>query len=196
MKEMKIEYKNIDEVIPYENNPRNNEEAVEYVANSIKEFGFKVPIIVDKDNVIVTGHTRLKAAKSLGLEKVPVIYADDLTEEQIKAFRIADNKTGEKAGWDLDKLKIELGDLDFDMTDFGFGDFELSMLTEDMEPEPYDDEIVDEYSENSEEYLASKRVIITYTTEAEEEFLKELFKTENLKVLYKVEELMNEINSN
>ena len=192
MKEMKIIYKNIDEVIPYENNPRNNDEAVEYVANSIKEFGFKVPIIVDKDNVIVTGHTRLKAAQQLGLKEVPVIYADDLTEEQIKAFRIADNKTGEKAGWDLDKLKIELEDMDFDMTDFGFGDFELSMLTEDMEPEPYDDDVIEEYSENSEEYLASKRVIITYSTEAEEEVLKELFKTDDLKVLYKVEELMNE----
>lgn len=195
MKEMKIEYKNIDEIIPYENNPRNNEEAVEYVANSIKEFGFKVPIIVDKDNVIVTGHTRLKAAKSLGLEKVPVIYADDLTEEQIKAFRIADNKTGEKAGWDLDKLKIELEDIDFDMTDFGFGDFELSMLTEDMEPEPYDDDVIKEYSEHSEDNLASKRVIITYSTEDEEEFLKKLFNTDDLKVLYKVEEIMNEVNT-
>lgn len=195
MKEMKIIYKNIDEVIPYENNPRQNDEAVEYVANSIQEFGFKVPIIVDKDNVIVTGHTRLKAAQKLGLDKVPVIYADDLTEEQIKAFRIADNKTSEKAGWDLDKLKIELEDLDFDMSDFGFGDFELSMLTDDVEPEPYDDEIIEEYSEHSEENLASKRVIITYSTEAEENFLKQLFKVEDLKVLYKVEEIMNETNS-
>ena len=192
MKEMKIIYKNIDEVIPYENNPRNNEEAVEYVANSIQEFGFKVPIIVDKDNIIVTGHTRLKAAQKLGLKEVPVIYADDLTEEQIKAFRIADNKTGEKANWDLDKLKIELEDINIDMTDFGFGDFELSMLVDDMEPEPYDDEVIEEYSENSDEYLASKRTIITYSTEEEEEFLKNLFKVEDLKVLYKAEELMNE----
>lgn len=193
MKEMKIEYKNIDEVIPYENNPRHNEEAIEYVANSIQEFGFKVPIIVDKDNVIVTGHTRLKAAQKLGLEKVPVIYADDLTEDQIKAFRIADNKTGEKAGWDLDKLKIELEDLDnFDMTDFGFGDFELSMLTDDLEPEPYDDDVMEEYSEHSEENLKSKKLTITYSTEEEEEYLKALFKVDDLKVLYKVEELMNE----
>lgn len=195
MKEMKIVYKNIDEVIPYENNPRKNDEAVEYVANSIKEFGFKVPIIVDKDNVIVTGHTRLKAAQELGLEQVPVIYADDLSEEQIKAFRIADNKTSEKAGWDLDKLKIELGDLDFDMSDFGFGDFELSMLVDDMEPEPYDEDIIEEYSENSDDYLAGKRTIISYSTEAEEEFLKKLFNTDTLKVLYTAKEIMNEINS-
>ena len=197
MKEMKIINKNIDEVIPYENNPRNNDEAVEYVANSIKEFGFKVPIIVDKDNVIITGHTRLKAAQKLGLKEVPVIYADDLTEEQIKAFRIADNKISEKAGWDLDKLKIELEDIDFDMTDFGFGDFELSMLTEDMEPEPYDDDVIEEYSENSEEYLASKRIIITYSTEAEENFLKKILNIDELeKVVYTAEEVMNEANSN
>lgn len=196
MKEMKIEYKNINEIVPYENNPRNNEEAVEFVANSIQEFGFKVPIIVDKDNVIVTGHTRLKAAQKLGLTEVPVIYADDLTEEQIKAFRIADNKTGEKANWDLDKLKIELEDINFDMTDFGFGDFELSMLVDDMEPEPYDDDIVQEYSENSDEYLASKRIIITYSTEEEEEYLKNLFNVGELKVVYTAEEIMNEDNSN
>ena len=92
---MKIEYMDIDTLIPYENNPRNNDEAVKYVANSIKEFGFKNPIIIDKDNVVVAGHTRLKAAKNLGIKKIPVIRADDLTQEQIKAFRIADNKVSE-----------------------------------------------------------------------------------------------------
>lgn len=192
MKEMKVILKNIEDIIPYENNPRNNDEAVEYVANSIKEFGFKVPIIIDKDNIIVSGHTRLKAAQELGLKEVPVIIADDLTEEQIKAFRIADNKTGEKAGWDLDKLKIELEDIDFDMTDFGFGDFELSMLTDDLEPEPYDDDIMEEYSEHSEENLKSKKLTITYSTDEEEEYLKALFKVDDLKVLYKAGELMNE----
>ena len=95
MQEMKIEYMDIDTLIPYENNPRNNDEAVKYVANSIKEFGFKNPIIIDKDNVVVAGHTRLKAAKNLGIKKIPVIRADDLTQEQIKAFRIADNKVSE-----------------------------------------------------------------------------------------------------
>lgn len=115
------------DLIPYENNPRKNDEAVEYVANSIREFGFKVPIVVDKDNVIVAGHTRLKAAQLLGLEEVPVVVADDLTPEQVKAFRLADNKTGELAEWDFDALKDELAQLeeeldglDFDMSAFGF----------------------------------------------------------------------------
>ncbi len=94
---MKIEYKKIDDLKPYENNPRFNDDAVEYVANSIKEFGFKVPIVIDKDNVIVAGHTRYKASMELGLEEVPCIVADDLTDEQVKAFRLADNKVGEKA---------------------------------------------------------------------------------------------------
>ena len=192
MKEMKVIYKKVEDIIPYENNPRNNEEAIEYVANSIKEFGFKVPIIIDKDNVVVAGHTRLLACESLGIEKVPVIVADDLTEEQIKAFRIADNKVAEKAGWDLDKLKLELEDLDFEMTDFGFGDFELSMLIDDIEPEPFDDDIINDYSEQSENNLKVKRVIVTYANEEEEEYLKSLFKTDSLKVLYKVKELMDE----
>lgn len=99
---------NINDLIPYENNPRINDNAVDAVANSIKEFGFKVPIVVDKNNVIVAGHTRLKAAQKLGLEEVPVIVADDLTEEQIKAFRLADNKVSELADWDFSKLEEEL----------------------------------------------------------------------------------------
>ena len=119
MKEMNIIYKKIHEVIPYENNPRINDEAVEYVAKSIKEFGFKVPIVIDKDNIIVTGHTRLKAAKQLKLKKVPCIIADDLTEDQIKAFRLADNKVAEFSKWDYDKLSIELEDINIDMSEFG-----------------------------------------------------------------------------
>ena len=97
---MKIEYIPLDKIKPYENNPRINDNAVKYVANSIKEFGFKVPIVVDKNNVIVAGHTRLKAAESLGLDSVPVIRADDLTEDAIKAYRIADNKVFEYSTWD------------------------------------------------------------------------------------------------
>ena len=106
----------------YDNNPRNNDGAVDAVAESIKQFGFKVPIIVDNDYVIVAGHTRLKAARLLGLDKVPCIVADDLTPEQIKAFRLADNKTAELAGWDFAKLEEELAALaaEFDMTAFGF----------------------------------------------------------------------------
>lgn len=99
---------NISDIKEYENNPRNNENAIEPVANSIKEFGFKVPIILDRDNVIVAGHTRIRAAKKLGLETVPCVIADDLTPEQIKAFRLADNKVGEIAEWDFTKLEEEL----------------------------------------------------------------------------------------
>lgn len=118
---MKIEYKNIDDLIPYENNPRINDDAVEYVKNSIKEFGFKVPIIIDKNNVIVAGHTRVKASKELGLKEVPCIVADDLTEEQVKAFRLADNKVSEESYWDFDKLQEELDSiLNIDMSEFNF----------------------------------------------------------------------------
>ena len=122
---MNIKEIKIEELKPYENNPRHNDAAVGPVANSIKEFGFKVPIIIDKNNVIIAGHTRLKAAKLLGLETVPCVLADDLTEEQAKAFRLADNKVSEFAEWDFDELEKELSELDameldFDMSDFGF----------------------------------------------------------------------------
>lgn len=118
-----IKQVNINDLVPYENNPRNNEQAVDKVANSIKEFGFKYPIVVDEDMVIISGHTRRLAALRLGLETVPVIIADDLTEDQKKALRIADNKTGELAAWDWGKLDQELKALaavNFDMQDFGF----------------------------------------------------------------------------
>jgi DNA modification methylase len=120
--ELKIIYRNIDDLKAYENNPRENEQAVDAVAESIREFGFKVPIVVDKNNVIVAGHTRLKAAQKLGLKEVPVIVASDLTDEQIKAFRLADNKTAELADWDFTKLEEELNDIDMDMSVFGFED--------------------------------------------------------------------------
>lgn len=111
----------IDQVKPYENNPRVNDDAVEVTANSIKEFGWQQPIVVDKDNVIIVGHTRLKAAKKLRLKKVPVVIADTLSEQQVKAYRLADNKTGEFADWDVELLDLELSDIvNFDMSDFGF----------------------------------------------------------------------------
>lgn len=110
----------LSDITPYENNPRNNDEAVEPVLESIKEFGFKVPIIIDKNNVIVAGHTRYKAAKKLKLDTVPCIRADDLTEEQIRAFRLADNKVSEFAKWDNQLLNIELDEIDLNMSLFGF----------------------------------------------------------------------------
>ena len=112
---------------PYEKNPRKNDEAVKYVQESITQFGFKVPIVIDRDFVIVAGHTRYKAAKKLDLKEVPCIVADDLTDEQIKAFRLADNKVAEKAEWDFNILSAELDELfDFDMTAFGFEDDAIS----------------------------------------------------------------------
>ena len=124
---MDIAIRALDEIKPYEKNPRNNKDAVKYVANSIKEFGFKVPIVIDSEGVIVAGHTRYKAAKKLKMDKVPCIVADDLTEDQIRAFRIADNKVSEIAEWDFELLEGEMEMLDFDMTDFGF-------LEDDEEP--------------------------------------------------------------
>ncbi len=188
---MKITEKKLADIIPYENNPRKNQDAVQYVANSIKEFGFKVPIIIDKDNVIVAGHTRALAAEELGMDKVPCVVADDLNEEQIKAFRIADNKVAERATQDNDALKLELDDLSdlFDMTDFGFGDFELTILTGDFEPEPYDDELIEKYSGNETDYLMKKRVIITYKDDQEEEIKKLLGVDEIDKVVYDIGEL-------
>lgn len=118
---MEIIQKMIDDLIPYDNNPRKNDEAVEKVAESIREFGFKVPVIIDKDNIIIAGHTRVRAAKELGLDTIPVIIADDLTEEQVRAFRLADNKVSEFSAWDFSKLEEELLNIsDIDMTEFGF----------------------------------------------------------------------------
>ena len=190
---MEIINKKIEDLKPYENNPRFNDDAVQYVANSIKEFGFKVPMVIDKNNVIVTGHTRYKAALELGLKEVPCVIADDLTDEQIKAFRIADNKTNDMASWNDDLLGLEMKDLlgEYDMTDYGFGDFEISMLTEDMEPEDYDDEMINEYSINADNFLKAKRMIITYANEEEEEFLKKLLNQSELKVSYTTKELMD-----
>lgn len=117
---MQIIMKSLGELMPYENNPRRNDRAVKYVVESIRQFGFRVPIIIDRDGVIVAGHTRHKAAKRLKLQEVPCIVADDLTEEQIKAFRLADNKVSEASIWDADMLVTELGGLGLDMTAFGF----------------------------------------------------------------------------
>lgn len=117
----KITLMALSDITPYENNPRNNEEAVEKVANSIKEFGFNQPIVVDKDNVIIVGHTRYLAAQELGLAEAPVIVVGNLSDEQARAYRLADNKTGELAGWDFEKLALELEQIeDINMSDFGF----------------------------------------------------------------------------
>lgn len=113
----------IKKVKPYDRNPRRNDNAVDAVAASIREFGFRQPIVVDRDGVIIVGHTRLKAAKKLGMKEVPVLVADDLTEEQVKAYRLADNKTGELSGWDFAELEEELaGIAEIDMSEYGFAE--------------------------------------------------------------------------
>jgi len=132
---MKIIEMDISEIIPYANNPRDNSKAIDAVAASIKEFGFKVPVVIDRNNILITGHTRLEAAKKLGLEKIPAIRAADLTEAQVKAYRLADNKVGEIATWDDSALAAELqalDDLDFDMSNFGFSEDDLGDNTDDI----------------------------------------------------------------
>jgi len=134
---MQVVMKIITSLKEYDNNPRCNDEAVEAVANSIKEFGFKVPIVVTSNNVIIAGHTRLKASVLLGLKEVPCIIADDLNEQQIKAFRLADNKTAELATWDFSKLEDEISLLDIDMLQFGFDEME-SLLPDNAEDDDFD----------------------------------------------------------
>lgn len=134
MIDIKIEEINLGDLKAYENNPRINNKAVKYVADSIKKFGFLVPVVIDKDNVIVCGHTRYLASQELNLKTVPCIRAENLTDKQIKAFRIADNKIHEKSSWNNDLLKEELTqlqDFGFDLEDFGFLDFELDYILND-----------------------------------------------------------------
>ena len=151
---MEIILKPISELQAYENNPRLNDRAVEPVAKSIEEFGFKVPILLDKDNVIIAGHTRLKAAEKLGMTEVPCIMCDDLNPEQVRAFRLADNKVAEFAEWD-DSLLLqelnELSDMGVDLKITGFpeeelrlkmqnlDDYDISGFFEDAEPKAKED---------------------------------------------------------
>lgn len=134
MIDIKIEEVNLDDLKVYGNNPRINDNAIKYVTNSIKKFGFLVPIVIDKNNVIVCGHTRYLASKELNLKNVPCIRAESLTDKQVKAFRIADNKIHEKSSWDNDLLKeelTELQDFGFDLEDLGFLNFELDYILSD-----------------------------------------------------------------
>lgn len=132
---MQVKKVSIDKIKPYANNPRNNNDGVDAVAESIKEFGWQQPIVVDKDNIIIVGHTRYKAAEKLGLKSVPIVVADNLSPEQVKAYRLADNKTGELTDWNDKLLQSELdGITNIDMADFGF-DFEKDE-DEDLSVEP------------------------------------------------------------
>lgn len=135
------------DIRPYERNPRLNDNSVDAVANSIRDFGFRSPIIVDKEHVIIAGHTRYKAAKKLGLKTVPVIVAEDMTPEQVEAYRIADNSAGSASTWDLDLLADILPDIDFDMADYGL-DLDLVNTYEDQQTEIVEDEAPEPDFEN------------------------------------------------
>ncbi len=151
---LSVEIRDLNSIRPYEKNPRLNDKAVDAVAASLKEFGFRQPVVVDSDGIIIAGHTRWKAAKKLGITKIPVHIATDLSPEQVKAYRLADNKTGEIAEWDFEILPIELAELQnsgFDMSILAFGEKELTQLLNvelkqgqtdpDAVPEPPDDPI-------------------------------------------------------
>lgn len=168
----KIVIKKINEIKPYEKNPRRNDAAVKYVAASIEAFGFKQPIVIDRDGTIVAGHTRYKAAKKLRLASVPCIVADDLTDEEVKAYRLADNKVAEKAEWDDELLPEELdGISDFDMLDFGFDD----MAEDEEEPKPVErDDLSGQVGEMF-------QIVIDCESEAEQEQLYYRLMEEGLK---------------
>jgi len=162
---MKIKYKKLADLTPYAHNPRINDAVVEEVANSIREFGFLVPIVIDKSNTIVAGHTRYKAATSIGLAEVPTVDVGNLTDKQIQAFRLADNKTAELAEWDFDKLKAELDELaDFDMSLFGFDDL---TFPDESEPSPKEGTYKEKFS-----------VVVDCTDEEQQKTVYELL-TEN-----------------
>lgn len=170
MEKLEVIYKDIKDIKPYENNPRDNSKAIEQVMKSIKEFGFKVPIVIDKDGTIVTGHTRYEACKQLGITSIPCVIANDLDEKQIKAFRLADNKVSDYSIWDNKKLLEELDDLGFDI----FTGFEVSDLFEDIKE-------LTELDEDDNDIIDSNEEGIVYTIS---------FKTQNKQLLEKMKELI------
>lgn len=172
---MKIEQWKTQDIIPYENNPRQNDIAVDKVAMSLEQYGWQQPIVVDGDGIVIAGHTRLKAAVKLGMDKCPVVVADNLTQEQVKAYRIADNRTGELAEWDKDLLDLEIQeliDLDFDVELTGFSMEDLG-LEGDPEPSTQPAER-DQVQENF-------MVVIECETEEEQLSLLEKFQEDGLK---------------
>ena len=166
---LNIVYKKISELKEYDKNPRKNDKAVEAVANSIQSFGFKVPIIIEPDGTIVAGHTRVKASKKLGIDEVPCIIASDLSPDQLKAFRIADNKTAELADWDLDLLVEELKGIEMDMEQFGFDDLE-KLLDRDVLEDEFEEELPEvAYSKKGDVFVFGKhRLMCGDSTKSED----------------------------
>lgn len=155
-----IEMIETNKLIPYDNNPRVNDDAVEATANSINEFGFQQPIVVDKNMVIIVGHTRLLAAKLLGLDEVPVLVARELSDEQVKAYRLADNKTGELSEWDFDKLKIEIEDI---------GEVDIPGFTKEEIDEILSDEADVGNKDISDSVSEKNQIILNFDSESEME---------------------------
>lgn len=211
---MEIKVLNLEDLVPYENNPRKNDGAVDAVVESIKQCGYVAPIIIDEENVILAGHTRYKALQKLGRKEAEVVIRSGLTEEQKRKYRILDNKTNEFAEWDFGKLEEELSGLEFNGFDFGFDFSRLDGMAEQMrQPEPiyhpdgvttvaptekddpylpdgYDDSEIEEYTANQENYVVKRRVIITYLPEQEPQLKAMLgIETDEMKVVYDIEEL-------
>lgn len=191
---LKVEYIKTEALKPYAGNAKTHPaEQIEQIKKSIEEFGFNDPIAIWKDNEVIEGHGRLIAALEMGLETVPVIRLDGLTDEQRRAYTIVHNKLTMNTKFDEDLLSIDMRELSglFDFSDLGFGDFELTVLTGDMKPEDYDKELMKEYGDHGEEYLAKKRVIITYSAEDEEKLSGILGIGKISKVVYDLSELIS-----
>ena len=161
---MNIQNISLTDIHPYARNPRKNDEAVRSVAASIREFGFLVPLVIDRKHEIVCGHTRYKAAQSLGIKEVPCVIADELTEDQIRAFRLADNKVGEMAQWDMDLLPLELQGIVLPMTDFGFEaisdeDFAENFTLDSGEKKPFQQISITVHDEQAKLMLAAIKYV-------------------------------------
>lgn len=196
---MDIVYRKISDIHPYEKNPRKNANTAEALVESIKEFGFKNPIIVDENGTIICGHARFKAAQMLGMSEVPTITASGLSDAQIKAFRLADNKTSELAEWDVGKLATEFKDLaaeyyNLDLT--GFCEFEQALYTDDTEPDKPDNQIYKTYQAEAENQLRSFTIAIICKDESEQGVLAEIFRENHrLKRCYTASEIIERMNS-
>lgn len=192
--ELKIVYLPIEKIKPYKDNPRDNSKAIKKVAASIHENGFRQPLVLDKNRVIITGHTRFEAAKTLGMEKLPCIIADDMSKEKVKAYRIADNKVAEYSTWNDSLLASEmeaLKELGYDLEDTGFSEIEIMELTEDILPEKYDSKEFKDYEDEANKKLKSYNVIICCKNEKEQKFVKKLLREEKKLIrTYNASEIM------
>lgn len=187
---IQIEYIPIEEIREYENNPRDNDKAVDAVARSMKRFGVRSPAIIDRDNVLIAGHTRIRAAKKLGMTEFPCVYASGLSEDEIRAYRLADNKTAELAGWDYDKLCEEITALStdgFDLNFTGFNEAEQFYYLDDAAtPDKPDKSEFREYQDEAErEVIQAYNVAIVCDGQRDKEYLMELIgEQKHLKRLY------------